>query len=369
MESDAPSNPYRIRRDAGPSAAQQSKGRSGGCGWIFLCIILTGLLGLTWLGIIGTAGAGLAMSGAKDHGYWEESVIEESSSDDRVAVIEVAGLISNLALDPSGMTMVRSIKDQLAIIAEDDSIKGVLLKIDSPGGEVLASDDIYRELKSFQAVSGKPIVASMSGLAASGGYYVAAPCQWIVANELTITGSIGVILHSYNYRGLMDKVGIQPQVFKSGRFKDMLSGEKPPGDVLPETRAMVQDMIDETFDRFKEVVLEGRTFSLAQNNGTSKALVGDWEDYADGRIMSGKQAFELGFVDELGNFDQAVARMGALLKRSEFDLIEYKMPFSFGNMFRFLGQTGQTRIELDLGIAIPSLQAGRLYFLAANYIQ
>ena len=369
MESDASSNPYKIRRATGSSAGQQPARRSGGCGWIFLCLILTGLLGLTWLGILGTAGAGIAMSGAKNQGFWEEFVVEESSSEDRVAIIEVAGLISNLAVDPSGMTMVDSIKEQLALIADDDSIKGVLLKIDSPGGEVLASDDIYRELQSFQEVTGKPIVASMSGLAASGGYYVAAPCHWIVANELTITGSIGVILHSYNYRGLMDKVGIQPQVYKSGRFKDMLSGEKAPNEVLPEAKAMVQDMIDETFDRFKEVVQEGRAYSLAQNNGESKSLVDDWEDYADGRILSGKQAFELGFVDELGNFDKAITRMGMLIDRSEFDLVEYKLPFSFGNLFRLLGQASKARIELDLGIALPRLQAGRLYFLAANYIQ
>src|SRR4029079_10112350 len=103
-------------------------------------------------------------------------------------------------------------------------VKAVILKIDSPGGEVMASDDISRALVQFQEKHKKPVIASSRVLAASGGYYVAAPCRWIVANELTITGSIGVILSSLNYRGLMDKVGIEPVVFKSGKFKDMLRG-------------------------------------------------------------------------------------------------------------------------------------------------
>src|SRR5436190_15614835 len=98
----------------------------------------------------------------------------------------------------------------------------------------------------------------MGNLAASGGYYVSAPCQWIVANELTITGSIGVIMHSWNYRGLMDKVGLKPETYKSGKFKDMLSGERNPTDITPEERDMVQSLIDETYSKFKGVVAKGR---------------------------------------------------------------------------------------------------------------
>src|SRR5213075_3399635 len=104
----------------------------------------------------------------------------------------------------------------------------------------------------------KPVVASMGNLAASGWYYVSAPCQWIVANELTITGSIGVIMHSWNYRGLMNKVGLRPQTYKSGKFKDMLSGEREPEEVPPEERKMVQKLIDDTYGKFKEGVAEDR---------------------------------------------------------------------------------------------------------------
>ena len=369
MDPDNTTNPYRIRRDASASPRSATPPRSGGCGWIVLSLILAGLLALTWIGIVASAGAGFAMTEGAMDSMWEENILEDNGASDDVAVLDVTGLISNLAIDATGMTMVESIKDQLKLAAEAPNVKGVLLKIDSPGGEVLASDDIYRELKEFQDRTGKPVVASMSGLAASGGYYVAAACRWIVANELTITGSIGVIMHSYNYRGLMDKVGIQPQVFKSGRFKDMLSGDKAPEEILPETRDMVQAMIDETFERFKTVVQEGRNQAQQENAGTGKSLVEDWEEYADGRILSGKQAFDLGFVDELGNFDQARSRIETLLGGDPVNLIEYQQPFSLGNMFRLFGKTEDPQIKIDLGLNLPTLQAGRLYFLGTNFVQ
>ena len=368
MSTDHSGNPYRIHRK--PQAAPVApKHRSGGCGWFFLCLILAGMLGLTWIGILASAGGEFAVSGGSADDYWEEHALEDNGSEDRIAVIKVDGLISNLALDPSGMTMVRAIKSQLSLAAQDASIKGVLLQIDSPGGEVLASDDIYREIKRFQEDSNKPVVASMSGLAASGGYYVAAPCRWIVANELTITGSIGVILHSYNYRGLMDKVGVIPKVFKSGKFKDMLGGDQAPEEILPEAEAMVQAMVDETFDRFKTVVLEGRTYAREQNGGAGQSLAPDWVDHADGRILSGKQAFELGFVDELGGFDQAVDRIAQMVGSPNPNLIELRQPFNFGSFFRLFGSVQTQSIKLDLGMDLPRLQAGRLYFLASNYIQ
>src|SRR6185436_6979531 len=105
----------------------------------------------------------------------------------------------------------------------------------------------------------------MASVAASGGYYVSAPCRWIVANELTLTGSIGVILHSFNYRGLMDKVGLRPEVYKSGKHKDMLSGGRKDTEIPPEERQMVQNLIDETYAKFKSIVAEGRRQSLEAN--------------------------------------------------------------------------------------------------------
>src|SRR5581483_9776541 len=136
---------------------------------------------------------------------------------------------------------------------------------DSPGGEVLAADEISRAVSEFQDKSAKPVIVSMGSLAASGGYYVSAPCEWIVANELTITGSIGVIMHGYNYRGLLDKIGVRPEVFKSGKYKDMLSGSKSPEEITPEEKQMVQALINETYGKFKSVVAEGRQAAYQSN--------------------------------------------------------------------------------------------------------
>jgi ClpP class serine protease len=122
---------------------------------------------------------------------------------------------------------------------------------------------------------------------------------------MTITGSIGVILHTWNYRALMDKIGLQPVVYKSGRYKDMLSGEREPDQITPEERQMVKSIIDETFGRFKSVVGQGRKF--ARDHG-GRALSEDWTRYADGRVLSGTEAYNLGFVDQLGTFEDAVER-------------------------------------------------------------
>src|SRR5262245_34881098 len=145
----------------------------------------------------------------------EESLIEDNDSTNKIAVVEVDGIITS-EFERGGSTMVELIQDQFKVAARDRRVKAVILKVNSPGGEVLASDDINRAIAKFQQDTGKPVVAAMGSLAASGGYYVSAPCRWIVANEMTITGSIGVIMSTYNYRGLMDKIGLRPEVYKSG---------------------------------------------------------------------------------------------------------------------------------------------------------
>jgi protease IV len=302
----------------------------------------------------------------------EEIAISSTNSDNKIAVIEIDGVISSGEIDRSGVDMVQFIKDQLKMAERDSDVKAVILKVDSPGGEVLASDEINKAITRFEDQTHRPVVASMGTLAASGGYYVSAPCQWIVANELTITGSIGVIMHGYNYRELMDKVGIHPLVFKSGRFKDMLSGEREDRNLTPEEQRtrdqedqMVQSLIDETFNKFKEVVKTGRGRAAQENDGNGKTLVEDWQDYADGRVLSGKQALNFGFVDELGDFDTALKRAKSLAKISSANVVQYRMPLDLGSMlFHLLGKTEVPAIKVDFGVEVPKLEAGRLYFIA-----
>lgn len=309
-----------------------------------------------------------AKSGHSTREHLEEVTLENNHTRNKIAVLDISGIISSEPWDRSGNNLVELISDQLRLAGDDDAVKAVILKVDSPGGEVLASDDINRAITDFQKDHKKPVVASMAGLAASGGYYVSVPCQWIVANELTITGSIGVIMHSYNYRGLLNKVGVRPEVFKSGRFKDMLSGEKDDKDVLPEEKEMVQALIDETFEKFKLVVADGRKRAHDRNGSEGRELSATWKDFADGRVLSGRQAYELGFVDELGNFDTAVDRARELAGIDHANLVQYERPFDFGSLFRLFGQSESRALKLDLGLQLPRLQVGRLYFLSPTVL-
>ena len=301
----------------------------------------------------------------------EEVILEDNDAANKIAVVDVAGIITSSATDQGGFTMVDLIKAQLKYAEEDRHVKAVILKVDSPGGEVLASDEIYHAIDDFQkgenGKHGKPVIASMGNLAASGGYYVSSPCQWIVANELTITGSIGVILHSWNYRGLMDKVGLVPEVYKSGKYKDMLSGTREPGEVTPEERQMVQKLIDETYGKFKSVVAEGRE-AARERNKDGQALADDWEDYADGRVLSGTDAFKLGFVDELGDFDSAVKRARKIAGISTANLIQYEQRRDLSDLFRLFGKNEAPVVKVDLGVEMPKLEAGRLYFLPPTFM-
>lgn len=345
--------------------------RSTGRGWKVFALVLAALLLLTWLISPLTAflemasGEAMLPTGRESGPRLQEQWIEDNVGHDRIVVVPIEGVITSQSMGRGGPTMVDIVEKQFDYAANDKRVKAVVLKVNSPGGEVLASDDIYNIIERFQNDTGKPVIASMGSLAASGGYYVSAPCQWIVANELTITGSIGVIMHGYNFRGLMDKVGIRPETFKSGKYKDMLSFDKKEEEITQEEREMVQSMVNETFDRFKTVVAEGRG-NAAKRNGSSsegRTLSENWVQFADGRILSGKEAHRQGFVDELGNFDVAIERAQKLAKISDADLIQYQPVFGLGDLLGIFGQSEARTLKIDMGVDVPKLQLGRLYFL------
>ncbi|EEF61056.1 signal peptide peptidase SppA, 36K type [Pedosphaera parvula Ellin514] len=346
-----------------------------GTGWMVFAIVLLVLLGLSVLLNIGhslTSGLkGGGKSARSSSGpRMEEVVMRDNDAENKIAVIDVEGVIAGGASEQGSIGMVSSIKEQLRRAKADDLVKAVILRVNSPGGEVLASDEIANAITKFRTESKKPVVVSMGSLAASGGYYVSAPCDWIVANELTITGSIGVIMHGFNYRSLLDKVGVRPEVYKSGKFKDMLSGTKSPEEVLPEERKMVQALIDETFNKFKDVVRSGRNAAYKAHQG--RKLSSDWEDYADGRILSGKEAEKLGFVDQVGDLEVAVTKAEELghVSKDQANLIQYQPLFDLSNLFRLFGESNakSATIKLDIGIDAPNIKAGYLYFLSSTYI-
>jgi len=339
--------------------------------WVILGLGLVGVIGLFVVSLVVYGLSGFQVqTGMMSQGVppLQEVTVEYNRTRNKIALIDVSGLITGQTWDGYGRSMVTLIADQLKAAAKDDSVEAVILKVDSPGGEVLASDEIATAIRRFQEASGKPVVASMGSLAASGGYYVSAPCRWIVANELTITGSIGVIMQSLNYRGLFDKVGLHPFVFKSGEFKDMLSGLKQPSEMDPREREMIQAMVNDTFEKFKSVVSQGRSSAAEANQGAGRALAPNWAEYADGRVLTGKQAHELGFVDELGDFRTAVNRAKDLAGVSEANLIRYRQPFGLTDVFSIFGQSESKSIKLDLGVNLPKLEAGRPYFLSSSFV-
>lgn len=347
-------------------------------GWMIFAVILFVFLMFSLLGNFAQA-ISRSLPGGLDHRFksralreagprLDEVVLKEpDNAHNKIAVITVDGIITSHQTDQAGNSMVDVIRAQLDRAADDNRVKAVILKVDSPGGEVMASDQINKLFARFQSgTGGKPVICSMGSLAASGGYYISAPSRWIVADDLTITASIGVIMHGYNYRGLMDKIGLAPNTYKSGLYKDMLSGDRATNDIPAGERKMVQDLIMETYGTFTNVVATGRNRAYDKNKSEGgKALAADWMDYADGRVVSGKQALKLGLVDELGDFDDAVKRAEHIANGDQkANLIEYRERYDLSDFLSMFGQSGKAHdVKIDLGLDIPKLQAGAMYFL------
>jgi len=261
--------------------------------------------------------------------------------------------------------MVDVIRAQLDRARNDPRVKAVILKVDSPGGEVMASDQINQLMIKFQSgKDAKPVICSMGSLDASGGYYISCASRWIVANRLTLTGSIGVIMEGINYRGLMDKVGVAPVVYKSGKFKDMLSPMRETNEVPAEEHQMVQDLVNDTFQQFKDVVRAGRTAANQANGKDGKTLAPNWESIADGRVLSGQQALDYGLVDQVGNFDDAVEKTKDIAGIPDANLVEYRERYDISDLLSMFGQSGKApEIKFDFGVELPKLVAGQRYYL------
>jgi protease-4 len=229
---------------------------------------------------------------------------------DHLMLVSLRGMISS-ADGEGGMfsseSMAITARNELQDALESDSVKGVLLWIDSPGGTVGMSQELYDTILKVSAK--KPVVAYLGDVAASGGYYAASATDWIISTPGTLTGSIGVIISSMNLRGLLtDKLGIKPVVIKSGQFKDILSTFR---DATPAEIALIQDLIDTSYKQFLGAVLHGRTRNLkspqaiASRSTSIKAI-------ADGRIVIGEKAVGVGLVDEIGYFEDAKEKLNQL---------------------------------------------------------
>ncbi len=216
---------------------------------------------------------------------------------DKILLIDISGMISGkkrsaalgLAKRPS---LVEQVKEALDKAEKDGAVKAVILRINSHGGTVTASDIIHHEIEGYKERTGAVIIAEMLDVAASGGYYIAAAADTIIAHPMTVTGSIGVVLFKLNAEGLMEKLGLEEESIKSGDMKDIGS---PFRGMTSEEREILQDVIDTMHERFLDVVADGRKIEKRKVR-----------EIADGRIYTARQALDLKLIDEIGYLDDAI---------------------------------------------------------------
>ena len=275
-----------------------------------------GLLVLTVGVVVVVLAVGASGPGARAASYEEEYVSGEGP--DKVAVVPVEGTIasadSTVPGTPPPVTP-EGLSDALRQAEEDPAVAAVVLEVNSPGGGVTASDEMQQSILDFRESSGKPVVVSMGDVAASGGYYISTAADRIVANETTLTGSLGVIFSLTNFSELADEYGVEQEIIKSGEFKDMGSSFR---DLTPEEREIFQSLVDESYDEFVEVIVEGRDLPEERVR-----------EIADGRIYSGEQAKELGLVDSFGGLDEAAKISQELAGVEGATVVRYVQPETF----------------------------------------
>ena len=215
----------------------------------------------------------------------------QQGTKNRIGIVDITGLITDS----------QYITNQVKKFRQDKRIRGIILRIDSPGGAVGPSQEIYDEVLKTRE-SGKTIYASMGALAASGGYYIASAAEKIFANPGTLTGSIGVIMAFSNAKGLMEKIGLQPEIVKAGEYKDIGS---PARAMTQKERNLLQSVVTDVHQQFIEAVASGRDISVAEVT-----------KIADGRILTGRQAYSLNLVDQMGglqvSIDQLAHKVGII---------------------------------------------------------
>lgn len=237
------------------------------------------------------------------------------------------------------------VRTELQTASEDDRIVGVVVQIDSPGGGVTASDEIYNELLRFRQKEGIPVVAVFGDVAASGGYYVACAAERIIARPTSVTGSIGVIMTNVSFAGLMAKLGIADQTIKAGAHKDLLSPLKT---ATPEDRAIVQKVLDDLHARFIDVVRQSRP-------GLDRSRI---DEITDGRIFDAKQALELGLVDAVGDLRLATDAIQRAAGVTEAKIVRYRRSGEPEGLLYAQARTPAVQVDLLPGALGSALNDG-----------
>ena len=312
------------------------------CASLFGNLILLASLGVK-------SGAGMSGMNVLPQKEYEEEVLDAGTDiHAKIAVIPLDGVIGFGMSSSLGDSMVENFKLALKEAAEDVHVKAVIVEIDSPGGEITASDVLYNALKNFDVR--KPVVVYFNSTGASGAYYAACGADWIMCNDTTFTGSIGVIISTLNYRELFGKIGLESVIFKSGKFKDMLNGAR---EMSPEEQKYVQGLVMQSYDRFVGIVATARKLD-------EKALRAG---PADGRILSGTDAFKDKLIDQLGYIEDAYAKARELGGVPGAKVVRYVKGYSFDRLFKLFGQSQGAKLEIALLGKRYALEPGRIYLL------
>lgn len=317
------------------------------CASMFVNLILLAAMGAR--GSTGMAGVKLL----KPKTFEERVLVDGDDSSSKVAVIPLEGVIAFGESGSLGNSMVDDFKAALEQAETDKQIKAVVLRVDSPGGEITASDVLYEAI--CRLARHKPVVVYFNSIGASGAYYAACGSNWIMCNNTTFTGSIGVIISTLNYRDLFGKLGLQSVIFKSGKFKDMLNGAR---EMSVEEKDYVQSLVMQSYDRFVGIVARSRKLDEKQLR----------EGVADGRILSGTDAYAAKLVDGLGYIEDAYDKAAELGGAPDAQVVEYQPAYSFDKFFRMFGESrASAKIELDLLPKGAHLEPGRVYLLPAFF--
>lgn len=330
-----------------PSGQKKKKGS----GWkIFWGIVITLSLlanGVMLLGIIGMAAmssmlpSSVSSSSVQDN--LQENVLVSGAKHKKIAVININGVID----DP----MSQWVRKQIKRCDNDPSVRGLIVRINSPGGMVSSSDQIHYAISQFKNSSNKPVLCFMQGIAASGGYYSAVACDEIMAEPTVITGSIGVIMNFMVLKGLLEeKLGIDPVTIKSGRRKDWPSMYN---DATDEQKDYLNEkIIQPAYNRFVNLIVEGRKDVLNEQQ---------IRELADGSIFSALEAKDKKLIDEIGYFDEAVARVQQMANISGAQVVEYQEVFSVWNM---LGAEAKAKKSFDIEAELlERIAAPRILYL------
>lgn len=309
----------------------------GGIG--FIALLIVGM----FASVVSAIGEGSsATAGAPQ---FNQRIIHKGGAD-RIAHIDLEGVISASA-SPGEPSMVDNFSRMVEAAVNDDSVKAIVIRINSPGGEVTASDRLHHIIQ--KADKRKPVIAYLDTIAASGGYYAACACRQIIAHPTTFTGSIGVIMQSVKYGDMIEKIGVSMEVYKSGELKDLLSGTR---ETSAKEKELVDELIQETYTRFLGVVAEGRGKSMEELRAS---------ELTDGRIFSGLQALDADMVDQNGFIEDGYKEAMRLSGISNATIVRYSPKVGFFDALSMMGSAPQksTRLEIDVSDRLlPRMQSG-----------